>query len=286
MEQNSEQGNKPKVDSTIEFNPNNSKQYVAGYVEFMDLNQTSPKKTASFKVVPAGKEVDEKGLPIPSIKKEFVTVFASGKNYEKLITEGVRNGQFIEVTGKPNFNSFSKDGVTSSSNSISMSSFKKLDRLSDMSNGKSNEITIMGNLAKDAVTFYYGENKEKTGVNLEVVLNTSYKNADGVWVDKKPQFIPIAVFEKDLLQGSALMKKGNPVFISGQVNNTSKEVDFTGKKAIQYITKVIAKDVAVVAKELSRRINKAADKLSEVANDAGKDEKKNNRPSKKSGMGV
>jgi single-stranded DNA-binding protein len=286
MEQNSESGNKPKVDSTIEFNPNNSKQYVAGYVEFMDYNQSSTKKTASFKIVPAGKEVDEKGLPIPSIKKEFVTVFASGKNYDKLVADGVRNGQFIEVTGKPNFNSFDKEGVPSTSNSISMSTFKKLERLTDASNSKTNEVTIIGNLAKDASIFYYGDKKEKTAVSLEVVLNTSYKNGDGVWIDKKPMFIPVTVFEKDLVQGASLMKKGNPVFISGQINNTSREVDYTGKKVMQYITKVIAKDVAVVAKELSRRLSKAADKLSEVANDAGKDEKKNNRPSKKTGMGV
>ncbi|HWG84728.1 MAG TPA: single-stranded DNA-binding protein [Deinococcales bacterium] len=80
-----------------------------------------------------------------------------------------------------------------------------------------NEVTLVGNLTRDAELRYTPSGDAVTTLGLAV--NESWKDRTGNW-QEKVHFIDVSLW-RDLAEAAAELKKGDPVFITGRLVNES-----------------------------------------------------------------
>ena len=99
-----------------------------------------------------------------------------------------------------------------------------------------NEVVLMGNLTADPELKY---TTSGTAVaNLRVATNKVYTDKAGV-KQEKTQFHKVLVWTKLAETCAQFLKKGDPVYLKGELEYRSYEKD--GVK--QYITEVVAQDI-------------------------------------------
>lgn len=88
-----------------------------------------------------------------------------------------------------------------------------------------NEVTILGNLTKDAVSRVTPNGNNVT--NLSVAVNESWRDENNVW-QNKAHFVDVTIWG-DMAQLCANLTKGESVLVSGHLNNDSW-TDIHGQK--------------------------------------------------------
>ncbi len=123
-----------------------------------------------------------------------------------------------------------------------------------------NQVTILGNLIREAELKYTKNNTAVT--NISVATNHSVKNGDS-W-DEVPTYHDIVVWGK-MAEAVAKFVKGSKIFIQGRLQKRSYEKD-DGTKV--YITEIVAEKVIGLDNRKRVEDNPNIEKDAEVLRDA------------------
>lgn len=100
-----------------------------------------------------------------------------------------------------------------------------------------NEVTLIGNLGKDADTRSIGDS---TVTDLTVATSESYKDVDGEWQSKTEWHNVVIWKASNYIQN---LKKGDQIFVKGSISYQKAETD----GVVKYYTKIKARQVRALA---------------------------------------